>query len=369
MRTFLSKLTQFQRIVGTIVLAGCLLSLGISLYFVYKAQRMSVQTGQGRIVNTLPRLQRPATALKPLPSGTTQNHKLGVFLLSSYSFGAKEVISAYPRVIKVMDPHVSVSLSDAVKEYSSITPDGIVIVRISGKIDKFTVTDNPKSSAEQYMKEVVAPALSAMKPIHNDIDIIEAPNEVEQTPGWNTIEEVRWNGQFWARLTELIHAEGFRTCVGSFPVGNPGGTTEEITAKMQAFSPALEAALKTESVICYHGYSIQYTTDPGIEHWYALRHRVLHEAMVVVKPEYADIPFVISEAGIDSAGDPATSGWKARGTEEQYIEWLEWYDKELQYDSYVLGATLFQIGDSYWSSFSHEDIAWWLKRYLGDTDR
>lgn len=345
-----------------------IVSAGISLYFWLQAARLSKIQMNGYVVTSIPRIDT-SPALKPLSDTKQQDSKLGIFILSSYSYGSKEVVGAMPRVIKVMDPHVSSSLAEAIMEYNAINPEGIVVVRISKRIEPFTLSDDPEESASLYMETVISPALSAMRVIHGEIDIIEAPNEVEQTPGWETLEEVTWNGMFWARLTELISKKGVRTCVGSFPVGNPGGTMEEITAKMKAFSPALEAALSTGSPLCYHGYSLQYTTDSGIENWFSLRHRILHASISEVHPKYATIPFLISEAGIDSTGDPSTSGWAARGSEEQYINWLSWYDTELQKDEYVLGATLFQIGDSYWSSFDNESIAWWLKRHLADTDR
>lgn len=140
-----------------------------------------------------------------------------------------------------------------------------------------------------------------------------------------------------------------------------------IQDKLEFFAPALQAVVEHNGAICYHGYSVNYTTDVGVENWYSLRHRIITMALREVDPRYAEIPFIISEGGIDQTGDPATSGWQARGTELNYADWLEWFDSELQKDPNVIGVTLFQSGDSYWSSFDLEPLTWWFERHLSGT--
>jgi len=69
----------------------------------------------------------------------------------------------------------------------------------------------------------------------------------------------------------------------------------------------------------------------------------------------------LTEGGIDRAGNPNQDGWRARGSAAKFQRWLLWYDTELQKDPYVLGVTLFQIGDpTGWWSFDIEPIAQWL---------
>ena len=46
-----------------------------------------------------------------------------------------------------------------------------------------------------------------------------------------------------------------------------------------------------------------------------------------------------------TTGTPATSGWQARGTAAQYERWLNWFDRQISQDSYLLGCTLFENGD------------------------
>lgn len=299
----------------------------------------------------------PQETIAPQLLTAKQPSKLGIFILTSYTEGAKKIVAAGPKVIKVMDPHSSPEMNNAVKDYKQSRPDGIVVVRMYGRQPAFTLKQDPIQSAEEYFETRLMQPLNILKNAKSLYDYIEAPNEVENTPGWETVEEVTWLGKFWARLTELNAEAGFKTCIGSIPVGNPGGDPAQMKAKLQAFAPALDAALKSGGTICYHGYSIEYSTDVAIENWFSLRHRIFQQAMREINPEYAQIPFIISEGGIDKTGNPETDGWKARGTEQQFIDWLQWYDKELQKDPQVIGVTLFQIGDSHWSSFDVEAAA------------
>jgi hypothetical protein len=79
------------------------------------------------------------------------------------------------------------------------------------------------------------------------------------------------------------------------------------------------------------------------------------------------MPLILTEGGVDQSGDPATSGWQARGSAPDYEHWLNWFDQQMQQDSYVLGCTLFEIGNPEswgWPSFDLEPIAGWMKNYL-----
>ncbi len=302
----------------------------------------------------------------PTPAVTSTSSKLGIFILSSYSEGAKKIVQAAPPVLKVMDPHSSPEMLNAVKDYKQAKPDGVVVVRIFGREPAFKLQDDPVQSAETYFTQRLKQPLEIMQSSKQLYDYIEAPNEVENTPGWETVEEVAWNGKFWARLTELNYQAGFKTCIGSIPVGNPGGDPKLIQEKLKAFSPALDAALKTGSTICYHGYSIEYSTDVAIENWFSLRHRIFTHALSEINPKYNSTQFIISEGGIDKSGNPETDGWQKRGSEQQFVDWLRWYDSELQKDPQVIGVTLFQIGDSYWSSFDVEPMAEEITDLLGN---
>jgi hypothetical protein len=197
------------------------------------------------------------------------------------------------------------------------------------------------------------------------VDFLEGPNEGENTPTWESVDAARWFGRFWMQLAKRIASAGFRPCIGSIAVGNPPGTVDEIFAKLDAFVPALRAAKQFRGAWSYHAYSLEYTTDLGVERWYSLRYRLFYEFLRNKHPDIADIPLILTEGGIDRAGNPKTDGWRARGDSEKFQRWLQWFDSELRKDEEVIGVTLFQIGDPQgWWSFDLEPVADWLASYL-----
>lgn len=346
----------------------CVLSTSTAGYFLYRAHTIEDAALRGDIVvSTLPagggaEFVKVQSA-REFPTATSES-KLGLFILSSYSDGARRIISSRPRVIKVMDPHVSESLLEAVRDYRRAAPNGTVILRISGREPAFDMRDDPVEAANQYFAALAQPALEALKPYRDFFTYIESPNETENTVSWETVEMAGWNASFWSRLIELYADAGYKTCVGSIPVGNPGGSIEQIEAKLRAFLPAVQAAVRTGGALCYHAYSTEYSTDVSLENWWSLRYRILHATYSKIDPSLAALPVILSEGGIDKAGNPEEDGWQARGDESKFTAWLEWFDQRLREDPYVVGAALFQIGDTYWSSFNLEPVAWWLKQHL-----
>jgi len=148
-------------------------------------------------------------------------------------------------------------------------------------------------------------------------------------------------------------------------VGNPPGTTQQIQNYISAFVPALRQAKSFGGAWSYHAYTINYTTDTGVEYYYSLRYRQFYSQFTSQYPDLADTPLILTEGGVDQSGTPSTSGWQARGTASDYERWLNWFDHQLAQDSYVLGCTLFEIGNpNGWSSFDLEPIAGWLGNYL-----
>ncbi|MBC7328022.1 hypothetical protein H5T87_07900 [bacterium] len=294
--------------------------------------------------------------------------KLGIHLIGRYTQGAKMIINSGPRVIKLLDPQASGDLKKAMKEYKAMYPQGIVVVRIWERTPNvhYSLNDDPVASAEDFWKRVLQPAIEALSPEERKmIDFLEGPNEGETTPTWENIESARWFGKFWEKLAELIHKAGFRPCGGSIAVGNPPGTIPEIWDKLEAFIPALKALKKYKGAWSYHAYSLEYSTDPNVEKWYSLRYRIFYNFLKKKHPDLANLPMILTEGGIDKAGNPESDGWMARGNEKKYQEWLKWFDEELKKDKYILGVTLFQIGNPEgWHSFDLEPIAQWLANYL-----
>jgi hypothetical protein len=106
-------------------------------------------------------------------------------------------------------------------------------------------------------------------------------------------------------------------------------------------------------------------TDTGVEYYYSLRYRQFYSQFATQYPDLLNLPLILTEGGVDQSGTASTSGWQARGTAADYERWLNWFDHQLALDSYVLGCTLFEIGNpAGWSSFDLEPIGSWLGNYL-----
>ncbi len=299
--------------------------------------------------------------------------KLSIHLIGDYTEGAKRIIAAKPRVIKVLDPQASAGMREAMRDYKRRYPKGLVVVRVWERTPdiRYRMEDDPVQSADDFWNRVLQPAVQAL-PLkdRNLIDYLEGPNECENTPCWGSVEEARWFGRFWERLAERIAQAGFRPCVGSIPLGNPPGSIGEIRAKLDAFMPALRAAKRWNGAWSYHSYSIEYSTDPAVEYWYSLRYRIFYEFLRERYPDLANLPMILTEGGIDRAGNPNTDGWRARGDAAKFQKWLLWYDSELKKDPCVVGVTLFQIGNpGGWWSFDVEPVAQWLADVIANRPR
>ena len=197
------------------------------------------------------------------------------------------------------------------------------------------------------------------------IDYLEGPNEGDSTPTWQSLQSAQWFTGFWTNLSPLIAAAGFKPCIGSIAVGNPPGTPSQIQSNISTFVPALRQAKSLGGAWSYHAYTINYTTDTGVEYYYSLRYRQFYSQFASQYPDLADMPLILTEGGVDQSGTPSTSGWQARGTAADYERWLNWFDHQLAQDPYVLGCTLFELGNpAGWSSFDLEPVAGWLGNYL-----
>lgn len=289
--------------------------------------------------------------------------KLSVHFIGRYTPGGREVVRAGPRLIKILD--LGDDMRRAMREYKRLYPKGIVVLRIYTPI-RYSQKDSPELCARRFWDEVLWPPISKLPESERRlIDYLEGPNEGDSTPTWESVDSVRWFARFWMALAPIMRRHGFRPCIGSIAVGNPGGTPEQVEEKIAAFAPALRQAWWMGGAWSYHAYSIRYTTDLGEETWYCLRYRRLHEVLGRRFPDLARMPVILTEGGIDESGDPNRSGWQARGTLEKYQEWLKWFDSELRKDPYVVGVTLFQIGNPEgWRSFDLEPVAPWLAGHL-----
>jgi hypothetical protein len=304
-----------------------------------------------------------ATNPSRVAAQTPSPSKLSAHLINAYTTGASNIVAGHPRVLKILD--LGSGMLQAARAYKAGTPNGQIVLRIYTP-KSYPITDDPAVSATNFWTTVLQPPLNALSASDRAlIDYLEGPNEGDSTPTWQSAQAAQWFTGFWTNLTPLIAAAGFKPCIGSIAVGNPGGTPSQIQSYISTFVPALRQAKSLGGAWSYHAYTLNYTTDPNVEYYYSLRYRQFYSQFASQYPDLADMPLILTEGGVDQSGTPSTSGWQARGTAADYERWLNWFDHQLALDNYVLGCTLFEIGNpGGWSSFDLEPIGSWFGNYL-----
>jgi hypothetical protein len=302
---------------------------------------------------------------------TVSGSKISAHLINGYTSGSSNLVAGHPRVLKVLglDSGFPSGMVQAMRDYKTKVPTGKIVVRIySPKM--YSLADDATASAGDFWTTILQSSLNTISAADRVlIDYLEGPNE-GQTPtlGYPAnapLVASQWFNQFWTNLTPNIIAAGYKPCIGSIAVGNPGGSTAEMQSYLAAFVPALRQAKAAGGAWSYHAYTIGYTTDPGTEIYYSLRYRQFYSYFASAFADLITMPLILTEGGVDATGDPNTSGWHARGSAADYERWLNWFDQQMQQDSYLLACTLFENGDpGGWSSFDLEPITPWLKSYL-----
>ena len=264
-----------------------------------------------------------------LPAQQLSNSKLSIHLINGYTTGSSNVVSGRPQLLKVLavDPNFPSGQLQAIRDFKTKAPGGKVIVRVYSPQTYWT-NDNPTVSAGDFWTNHMLPALNQLSA--NDkllIDYLEGPNEGE-TPTLGYPYDAaaphvaaQWFNQFWTNLTPMMVAAGYKPCIGSIAVGNPGDLSD-----FDYFVPALRQAKDAGGVWSYHAYTINYTTDVADEIWYSLRYRQFYNYFAQNFPDLVTMPLLLTEGGVDFSGTPNTSGWQARGSSANYERWLNWFD-------------------------------------------
>ncbi len=201
--------------------------------------------------------------------------------------------------------------------------------------------------------------------------------EGHNEPVWNTEEEMGWYAQFEVERMRLMADEGLKCVIGNFATGSP-----ELSL-WPAFFPALRAAKQYQAILGLHEYSCPWmwwmtgkhqldpSADQGDEGWTTLRYRKIYRQYLIPNG-LGDVPLAITECGVDPLVNPKPpdvkggtwrqlgSFWAKHDNEpdkaDYYFRQLVWYDKELQKDDYVIGATIFTWG-SFGKPWEDFDIA------------
>src|SRR3990167_7218164 len=313
-----------------------------------------------------------------------------------------EMVRAGSPLVKLVNDFGSAS------EYLSINPNLVIVGRQYTPLtllEQLNSGDNAESAAAKFVE--MQRGKYELNPL---VKIWEGHNEPSfggpNDPG--ALDNIGWYARFEAERLRLLSRLGLRGVVGNFSVGYPEINFNDLRM-WTAFLPAVQAAKTHNGLLGLHEYAAPWMWwwtgsyqagncdhperwgfpggfDSG---WLTLRYRQIYR--YVLSPQgLGDVPLVITECGNDTAGGgcpgmPAgawkdmVSYWNSwdgysdpidywrgseRDPERYYAEQLKWYDKELQKDPYVVGATIFTVGTDN-PIWDHHDISGTrVSRYL-----
>ena len=267
-------------------------------------------------------------------------------------------------------------------------------------LEQLNSGDSPEVAARKFIE-----SQKATYSANPQIGIWEGHNEPSFGGPDDTgaISGMSWYGHYEAERLRLLAGLGLRGVIGNFSTGYPEINKNDLRM-WSAFLPAVQAAKQYNGILGLHEYSSpwmwwytgSYQTSncpggpnpprfPGGElgdtGWLTLRYRQIYR--YALQPAgLGNVSLVITECGNDRAGGGCTdmpagawrdmldywNGWDGsadpidywrgseRDPERYYAEQLKWYDRELQKDSYVIGATVFTVGTDN-SIWSQHDIA------------
>lgn len=255
--------------------------------------------------------------------------KLGIYVISLASVDILDYVRhAMPRVILSMDHS-----PEKWQQVKSISPNTFIIGRYYLDDSEQSYLDNPELHAQAFFDRML-PTANQMRGIY---DAWMGYNE----PVIHSDDEARKLSRFYVRWGDLMRQNGLTSAAYSFSTGNPaaGFPKPDGNGTEPNYWPLLADGLRHCDLLSLHEYSAP--SMPNMEPYLCLRYR----QAVASLPADAQRPVVITECGIDGGVlGPATAqqGWKKFTNEEGYLtNSLEWYDNNMQEDSYVIGATIF----------------------------
>lgn len=307
-----------------------------------------------------------------LVEARTRRSKLGFHIdIVQYPGQVDQIIAAGTTVLKV------IHTLEILQRVHTALPDSTLIARhweVGDSFQGFRGDLDPKAKAAAWYQRMLP--------------------HIQQAPWacWEAFNEppadaamVKAYGEFEAERQRIMADNGFKCCIGNFAVGTPDFPI------WSEFYPALEAAHQYHNLIGLHEYGAlwldafygpnqlralqvgQRQPMPAqyAEGWLTFRYRMVWNQHI--KPNgWTNARIALTEFGLMSAappeinaiaGDPVGS-WKTCGkawskldgrpdTEQYYVEQLEWVDRQMQADPYMVGATIFTWGtfpDSAWQA-------------------
>src|SRR5262249_31669841 len=169
-----------------------------------------------------------ASVCSTLFAQTPSTSKLSAHLINAYTVGSSNIVSGRPRVLKVLglDSGFPSGMVQAMRDYKTKVPTGKIVVRVYSPKTYSLANDAPASAGDRCAN-ILQQALSSISPSDRAlIDYLEGPNEGQPPtlgyPNTAPLQASQWFNQFWTKLTPRIVAAGYKPCIGSIAVGNPG---------------------------------------------------------------------------------------------------------------------------------------------------
>lgn len=261
--------------------------------------------------------------------------KLGIYVINVGAFDAVNYFSiAKPRIAVSMDHNL-----DQWRAIKQASPNTFVIGRL-GIDEGEQHFDHPESDAQNFFNRM-KPESDKMRGVY---DAWMAYNET----AIDSEDDAKRISRFYVKWGDLMRAANLVSAAYSFSTGSPKKGDPDNNHPGQnepKYWPLLVDGARHCDLLSLHEYSAP--TMDNISPFLCLRYRAVRNLL----PADARRPIVITETGVDGGpiGRPQ-EGWKKFFTSEaDYLATLQWYDKEIQKDDYIIGATIFAAAN--WPDF------------------
>jgi len=257
------------------------------------------------------------------PSGS----KLGVHVVWGRRDGYGDFLRKITAANRVLSAVHCVDDFGACAEAKNPTAGGdprtVTVGRVRGKEPIISVQKDPEDNAVEFYAAVRSTWLS-----NPWIDYWEAQNEIDSDYDWQKL--------FYLKLMELAEADGLKLALFATATGTPKQPHEDGGVAYAAIKDTCLEAKRGGHIMSMHEYGglIGSGTLRGTEPYHALRYRVLYDYL---RQHDAVVPLVISECA-------QNAGYQFPGV-EIFMEDFMWYDSELKKDNFVIGATIFTLGN------------------------
>lgn len=256
--------------------------------------------------------------------------KLGIFVISLVGIDVLDYVrKSMPRVILSMDHS-----PDIWQQVKHISPNTFIIGRYYLD-DGEQVFNQPETDAVNFFNRM-KPDAEKMRGCYDawmgyNESVIHSDTEAMNL------------SRFYVKWGELMRDAGLRSAAYSFATGNPaaGFPLPDGDGNEPNYWPLLADGARACDFLSLHEYSAPHMQN--LQGYLCLRYRRAWESL----PPGAHKPIIITETGIDGGvipgGTHAQEGWTFFTNAHGYLGQLQWYDRNLLQDDYVMGATIFTM--------------------------